>query len=207
MEQGTEEWFAARLGKVTASRVSDVMAKTTKGASASRVNYQMELLCERLTGRREEGYTSGQMLRGIELEPVARSVYEMDKGIIVQEVGLIDHPHIKGFAASPDGLVLDDGCLEIKCPGTAKHINFIRTGQIQPDWQWQMVAQMACADRNWCDFVSFDDRLPEWLQYGCKRFYLPEGRHMDMLAEVSRFLTELDELEIELKQLRQEQGV
>lgn len=203
MEQRTDEWFQARLGKVTASRVADVMASIKSGEAAARKNYKMELLCQRLTGRQEESYQNAAMVRGTELEPVARAAYEIDTGLWVEEVGLVDHPEIVGFAASPDGLVGADGLLEIKCPNTATHVEFLRTGKIDDRYQWQMIAQMACTNRNWCDFVSYDDRLPEQLQYKRQRFELDPVRHDRMLAEIVNFLTELDQLEQELKAMQE----
>lgn len=201
MEQRSDDWFTARLGKVTASKVKDVMAKGRSGApSATRQNYMMQLLCERLTGRRDEGFTSAAMQRGTDLEPVARSAYEVGAGVMTVETGLILHPSIEGFGASPDGLVGSNGMLEIKCPNTAQHIAVIQSGAHDPQYEWQMLAQMACAGKEWVDFVSFDDRLPERLQYACFRFHRDDARIRDMEAEVSRFLAELDELEADMRQ-------
>lgn len=199
MEQRSEEWFAARLGRVTASRVADVMAKTRSGYAASRQNYMMELLCQRLTGRQQESFCSAAMQRGTELEPVARSAYEVATGNMVEECGLVVHPCISMFGASPDGLVGDDGLLEIKCPNTAQHVEFLRTGKPDTKYQWQMLAQMACTDRQWCDFVSYDDRLPEPLAYRCVRFERDEARIAEMLDEIRQFLSELDSLEHEMR--------
>lgn len=197
--QRTEEWYAARLGKVTASRVADVMAKTKTGYSTSRQNYMMQLLCERLTGKKEESYSSAAMQRGTEMEPIARAVYEAEKGLFVVETGLVDHEEIKNFGASPDGLVGDDGLIEIKCPNTSTHVDFLRTGKPDNKYQWQMLAQMACTGRDWCDFVSFDDRLPEPLQFYCIRFYRDDCRIKEMLTEIQKFLEELDLLEKEMQ--------
>lgn len=199
MIQGSEEWLAARIGKVTASRVADVMAKTKTGPAASRKNYMMDLLCQRLTGAGEQSFTNAAMQRGTELEPVARSAYEIHKGVMVEEVGLIDHPEIAGFAASPDGLVGDDGMVEIKCPNTATHVDFLRTGKPDGRYIWQMHAQMACAGREWCDFVSFDDRLPEPLQIKVVRVERDADKMAEMLAGVREFLSELDKLESEMR--------
>lgn len=201
MEQRSDEWWASRCGRVTASKVKDVMAKGRAGApSATRKNYMMRLLCERLTGRRDEGFTSAAMQRGTDLEPVARSAYEVGAGVMTVETGLILHPSIEGFGASPDGLVGSSGMLEIKCPDTAQHIATLQSGAHDPQYEWQMLAQMACAERDWVDFVSFDDRLPEPLQYACFRFHRDEARIRDMEAEVSRFLAELAELEADMRQ-------
>lgn len=201
MQQQTEDWYTARLGRVTASRVRDVMAKGRGGApSATRQNYMMQLLCKRLTGKREEGFTSAAMQRGNELEPIARMAYELYADAEVTETGLILHPSIEGFGASPDGLILSArGGLEIKCPNTATHVATIQSGKHDPQYEWQMLAQMACADRDWVDFVSFDDRLPEELQYACFRFHRDESRIRDMETEVKLFLEELAELEHDMR--------
>lgn len=201
MQQRTEEWWSARCGRVTASKVKDVMAKGRGGApSATRQNYMMQLLCERLTGKREEGSTSAAMQRGTDLEPFARSAYEVDKGVMTVETGLILHPRIEGFGASPDGLVGDRGMLEIKSPNTATHVATLQSGRHDPQYEWQMLAQLACADRDWVDFVSFDDRLPEELQYACFRFHRDEKRIREMEAEVKLFLEELADLEREMRE-------
>jgi putative phage-type endonuclease len=200
MEQGTDAWFQARIGKVTASRVTNIMAKTKSGYSTSRQNYMMELLCQRLTGAREEGFTNAAMQRGIDMEPIARGRYEIESDVIVAEIGLVDHPSIENFAASPDGLVGDKGMLEIKCPNTATHIDFIKSGKIPSKYQTQMTVQMMCAERDWCDFVSFDDRLPENLQYKCVRFNLDAQKSEETLIEVKSFLAELNALVKELQE-------
>jgi putative phage-type endonuclease len=203
-DQQSPEWFSARLGKVTASRISDVVAKTKTGYSASRKNYMMQLLCERLTGRKEDAYVNAAMQRGTELEAIARSAYEVDKGVMVKEVGFVSCPfaEIAMAGASPDGLVNDDGLVEIKCPNTAQHVEFLRTGKIDPGYELQMLFQMICTQRKWCDYVSFDDRLPEELQYKCVRFNYDEKAAMEVLIEVEKFLAELDSLEAEMKQLQ-----
>lgn len=202
MQQQTDEWFASRLGRVTASRVKDVMAKGRGGApSATRQNYMMQLLCERLTGKREEGFTSAAMQRGNELEPVARMAYELFADAEVTETGLIHHPKIEGFAASPDGLILTArGGLEIKCPNTATHVFTLQSGKHDPQYEWQMLAQQACAELEWVDFVSFDDRLPDELQYACFRFERDEARIRQMETEIKLFLEELAELEHEMRE-------
>lgn len=198
--QQTEAWYTARLGRPTASRISDLMAKTKSGYSASRGNYMMELLCERLTGQRQEGFTSAAMQRGTELEPIARSAYEVETGLLVVETGFVLHPEID-MGASPDGLVGADGLVEIKCPNTAQHINFMQTRKPDGKYQWQMLCQMACTGRDWCHFVSFDDRLPEKLQLSMVRFERDESRIAEMIEEVDKFLVELAELESEMKSM------
>lgn len=199
MIQGSEEWHAARLGCVTASRVADVMAKTKSGPAAARKNYMMELLCQRLTGQREEGFTSAAMQRGIDMEPLARSAYEIETGEIVTEGAFVLHPEAKHFGASPDGLVNDSGLIEIKCPNTAQHVEFIRTGKPDARYIWQMQAQMECTGREWCDFVSFDDRMPERLQMRMVRIKRDPDKIVEMMDEVLGFLKELSALVIEME--------
>ncbi len=204
ISQGSEEWFAARIGKVTASRVNDVMTTGRGGApSATRKNYMMELLCERLSGETAPSFSTPAIRRGTELEPVARGMYEMGSPHDVKEVGLIDHPSILMFGASPDGLVvLPDGKvagIEIKCPNTAQHVAVIQSGKHDPQYEWQMLAQMACAELEWVDFVSYDDRLPAPLDYECHRYERDERRITEMEREVVGFLEELDELEQDMR--------
>lgn len=193
MEQRSPEWFAARCGKVTASRLYDVMARTKSGYAASRQNYMAELICQRLTGKPEEEFTNAAMMRGTELEPVAREMYALNEfDAVISEVGLIDHPAIAGFAASPDGLVNDDGLIEIKCPNTWTHLQTLKTGVPKRQYLLQMHAQMMCTGRKWCDFVSFDDRLPPELAYFKTRINFDEVLAEEIEQEVVKFLTELE---------------
>ena len=204
--QGSESWFLQRLGRVTASRISDVMAKTKSGPAASRKNYMMQLLCERLTGAREEGFSSAAMQRGIELEPVARSAYEIVTGMDTVEAGFVIHPHYDDIGASPDGFVGDDGLLEIKCPNTAQHVACLRSGEPDKKYWWQMQCQMACTGRKWCDFVSFDYRMPEELQIFIARVERDDQAISEMLDECLEFLGELEKLETELKTKMEQQS-
>lgn len=199
IEQRTEEWFQQRLGKVTASKVADVMPAKKGGYAAARKNYMMQLLCERLTGNREDSYVNSAMMRGTELEPFARISYEAITGSLVDEAPFVDHPAISGFGASPDGFVGESGLIEIKCPNTAQHVEFLRTGKIESRYEWQMRAQMACTDRDWCDFASYDDRLPEQLQIKVVRVNRCPDKEQEMLAEIEKFLAELETIQKELE--------
>jgi putative phage-type endonuclease len=193
MDQGSEEWFTIRIGKVTASRVADVIAKTKSGYSASRDNYMAQLVCERLTGQKAEGFTNAAMQHGTETEPLARAAYEALKDVLVDEVGFVPHPSIEMSGASPDGLVGEDGLLEIKCPNTATHIDTLLSDSVPTKYFTQMQFQLACTGRKWCDFVSFDNRLPEELQLFVKRVPRDDTYIKLMEAEIVQFIAELDD--------------
>lgn len=197
-DQRTDGWFSDRLGKVTASKVADVMAKTKSGYGAARANYMAQLACERLTGTREEGYCNAAMQRGIDLEPQARAQYEFHTGNTVVETGFVPHPIIEMCGASPDGLVGDDGLIEIKVPNTATHIATLRGGKIDDRYMKQMHLQMLCTGRKWCDYVSFDDRLPQAMQLHIQRVELDEELAEEMAAEIIAFLGDLDAMIAEL---------
>lgn len=192
IEQGSPEWFAQRLGKVTASRVADVIAKTKTGYSTSRENYMAQLICERLTSVVVESYTNAAMAHGTETEPLARAAYEALKNVLVDEVSFINHPTIANSGASPDGMIGDDGLLEIKCPNTATHLETLRTKKVPTKYNIQMQWQMASTGRKWCDFVSFDNRLPEHLQLFVARVKRDETYIAELEQEVSKFIRELD---------------
>jgi len=200
MEQQSNEWFTARLGKVTASRVADVIAKTKTGYSASRDNYMAQLICERLTGQKGESFTNAAMEWGTQTEPLARSAYENARNLLVKEVGFINHPRIEMSGASPDGLVADDGLVEIKCPNTATHIDTLLSGKVPTKYITQMQWQMLCCQRKWCDFVSFDNRLPEHLQLFVQEVEFDPEYCAMLEKEVVLFLTELDNKVAKLKE-------
>ena len=205
MEQRNDPaWWAARLGKVTASRVADVIAKTKSGYSASRDNYMADLIVERLTGQKVSNFSNAAMEWGVEQEPHARAAYSAATGELVEEVGFIDHPRIVNSGASPDGLVGDDGLVEFKCPATATHLDTLLAGEAPSKYIPQMQWQMACTNRAWCDFVSYDPRLPEHLRMFVKRVERDEA-HIKMLeSEVTKFLTELEEKLTQLQELNRE---
>ena len=192
IQQGTAEWFAARAGKVTASRMADVMARTKTGYGAGRANYMAELICERLTGAKTEGFTSAAMQWGTETEPQARAAYEFIADAEVEETGFHIHPSIDGLGASPDGLVGSEGLLEIKCPNTATHLETLLTETIPKKYVLQMQTQMACTGRAWCDFMSFDPRLPAELQAWIKRVDRDDAVIAEIENEARIFLAELD---------------
>jgi putative phage-type endonuclease len=192
MEQQTEEWFAARAGKVTASRVVDLMAKTKSGYSASRENYMAQLVVERFTGGKSESFSSAAMAWGTEQEPFARAAYEAREGVFVDEVGFVPHPSIKDAGASPDGLVDADGLVEIKCPNTATMIDVLINETVARKYYMQMQMQMACTERQWCDYVVFDPRMPENAQMFVKRVARDDAFILEMEGEITKFLEELN---------------
>jgi putative phage-type endonuclease len=206
IEQGSPEWFAQRLGKVTASRVADVIAKTKTGYSTSRDNYMAQLVCERMTNTVAESFTNSAMQWGTETEPLARAAYEAHADVLVDEVAMITHPTIEAAGASPDGLVGDYGQLEIKCPNTATHIDTLLTQTVQSKYLTQMQWQMACTGRLWCDFVSFDPRMSEGLQLFVKRVPRDDAYIQMLEKEVIQFLTELDGKIKKLNELKETNG-
>lgn len=167
--QGSDEWYAARLGKVTSSRIADMMARTKTGWGASRANYMAELVAERLTGNRTETYESPAMRRGKEMEADAAAAYAFLKDADLSPIGFVDHPMISWAGASPDRLVGKRGLLEIKVPNTATHLDTLLGAAIDGTYLKQMQWQMACTGRDWCDWVSFDPRLPARMQLFVQR--------------------------------------
>ena len=191
-QQRTTEWFAQRLGKVTASKVADVIARTKSGYSASRENYLAQLVVERFTGTVAESYSNAAMQWGTDQEPFARAAYEHATGVLVEECGFVLHPEISESGASPDGLVGDDGLIEIKCPSTATMIETLLDDKIPGKYITQMQWQMACTGRAWCDFVCFDPRMPEGLQLYIKRVDRDDAYIADLASEIRKFLAEVE---------------
>ena len=195
MEQRTDEWYLVRAGKVTASNVYKVLSKGKGGAdSKTRLSYMLELLGDRMEGCPVTGYQSEAMARGSELEPDARNAYSFETGFIVDETGFVLHPKIKGFGASPDGLVEDDGLVEIKCPNRATHIDTFVNGTIDNKYILQMQTQLACTGRKWCDFVSYYPALGENSLF-IKRIEADQAMIAEIEQAVIKFLNELDALE------------
>lgn len=192
IEQRTPEWFAARCGRVTASRVADVVARTKTGWGASRANYMAQLIAERLTGVAAEGYTNAEMRWGTDHEADALTAYAFMRDADVTPAGFIDHPTVEMSGASPDGFVGDDGLVEVKCPNTATHIDTLLGQSIPSKYADQMLWQMACAGRAWCDFVSYDPRLPEPMRTYVRRLRRNDERIAELEHEVRIFLRELD---------------
>lgn len=191
-EQRTEEWFKARLGLATASRFSDIMAKTRSGYAASRANYMSELAIERLTGVPAESYQNGAMQWGTDNEPVAKLNYELATENPVEETGFWKHDTLMA-GASPDGFVGDDGLVEIKCPNSATHIQTLKSKTIPRQYIAQVQGQMWITERKWCDFVSYDPRLPVNAQMTIIRIQRDDEYIAELEDEITKFLKEVDE--------------
>lgn len=192
MQQRSPEWFSARAGKVTASRIADLMARTQKGWGKSRDDYLSQLVRERLLGECEPGFVNAAMMWGVEQEASARECYEFAHGASVVEVGFLDHPSITMAGASPDGLCGDDGMVEIKCPAPATHQATLLGAPIADKYMKQMQFQMACAGRKWCDFVSYDPRWPVEMQLHVRRVERNDDLIAEIEAAITDFLAEVD---------------
>jgi putative phage-type endonuclease len=207
IEQRTEEWFQQRLGKVTASRISDVIAKTKTGVSTSRQNYLVQLVSERLTGKKGDSFVNQAMLDGIERESAARELYMRTRGVSVTEVGFFDHPTIAMSGASPDGAVNSEeegkyvGLIEIKCPIETTHTNTLMSKSVPSKYIPQMQWQLACTNARWVDFVSYNPNFPEELQLFVARVDRDDSYIIGELeAEVIKFLDEVEQTIIKLKE-------
>jgi putative phage-type endonuclease len=203
MEQRTQEWFDARLSKVTASRVADVIAKTKTGVSTSRQNYLTQIVTERLTGKKaDSGYINQAMQDGIDREEAARSLYELKYGI-VKEVGFIDHPTIAMSGASPDGIIADgDGVLEIKCPIETTHTNTLMTDKVPSKYIPQIQWQMAVTGARFAHFVSYNPNFPDNMVLFVKQVDRDDEYIKTLVDEIITFLKEVDNTIIKLKELK-----
>lgn len=206
-EQHDPTWMHERCGRVTASRIADVIGKLKSGKyGAGRENYMMEKLEEILTGRVAEHFVSAPMQFGIENEGLAREIYEQTQGVEVERIGMVIHPTIDRFSSSPDGLVGEEGLVEFKVPNTSTHLRYLMDGVVPEDYKPQMTAQMACTGRKWCDFVSFDPRLPDDFWLFVIRYERDEKAIAEMEAEVEKFITELNEMAAKLLKHKKEAG-
>ena len=192
--QGSEAWHAARCGRVTGSRVADIVRKTKNGVSKMRATYLGELIAERLSGVQPgDGYVSPAMQWGKDTEAKARATYAFMRDVEPVQIGFAIHPAIDMAGASPDSLITDDGGLEIKCPNTATHLDTLLGSPIDPDYLKQMQWNMACTHRAWWDFVSFDPRLPPAMQLHVHRVHRDDVLIRELESAVRQFLEELDE--------------
>jgi putative phage-type endonuclease len=203
MEQRTEEWFASRLGRVTASRVADVIAKTKTGVSTSRQNYLTQLVTERLTGKKADGgYINQAMQDGIDREEAARSLYELKYGA-VKEVGFIDHPTIAMSGASPDGIIANgEGVLEIKSPIETTHTTTLMTDKVPSKYIPQIQWQMAVTGARFAHFVSYNPNFPDNMVLFVKQVDRDDEYIKMLVDEIITFLKEVDNTIIKLKELK-----
>lgn len=201
--QGSELWFAERCGKVTASRIADVVARTKTGWGAGRKNYMAQLIAERLSGEVAESYSNAAMQWGTDHEPDAAAAYAFLTGHDVAEVGFVPHPEIEQSGASPDRLVNDDGLVEIKCPNTATHIDTLLGAPIDKKYRLQMQWQMRCTDRAWCDFASYDPRLPVRLSLHIRRVDRDDKLIAELESDVREFISEMED---KINRLQNETG-
>jgi len=190
--QGTPEWRAARAGSLGASQVQQALSRIKSGWGADRANVMAQLVVERLTGLPTDSFTNAAMQWGNDKEPEARAAYSFIMDVDVAQVGLVLHPTIPGTHASPDGLVGERGLLEIKCPNSATHIETLSGGAVPGKYVTQMQWQMACTEREWCDFVSFDPRLPAEMQLFVRRVERDDALIASLEADVRDFLAEVD---------------
>ena len=197
VEQGSDSWLELRKGKVTASRVADVLAKTKTGVSASRANYMIELALQRVTGVIEPSFMNDAMQHGKDNEQTARTAFEVAHNVFVDQVAFVDHPTIKDFGCSPDGLINADGIVEIKNPNSSTHWATIKANEIPNKYYIQMMAQLSCTGREWNDYVSFDSRFPDRSQLFVKRLHRDDKYIAEMESEIVKFLDEVNE-EVEL---------
>jgi hypothetical protein len=204
MLQRSDEWVTARIGKATASRMGDLTATTKSGYGASRGNYMGEIVAERLTGLPYPTFQSAAMARGTEKEPEGLNAYALLTGQDLIEVGFVPHPSIAMSGASPDRLIGDDGIVEIKCPNTITHINTIRGAEIDRDYRVQVQYQLACTGRDWCDWVSYDDRLPARQSIFVKRIYRDRKAIQWLENEAIKFLDEVEQAITDLQNMNNE---
>ncbi len=198
IEQGSEEWLALRAGKITASRFSDVMAKGRGNApSKTRESYIKQLAAEIITGQPEESYSNKYMEWGNECEPQARSMYEFKHDCDVEQVAFIERDEMVGV--SPDGLIGDNGLIEIKCPKTTTQIDYYLKGDFPSTYKAQVQGQLWVSEREWCDFVSFDPRINGSASYFEVRVHRDEEYISELNKQIRFFVNELNELLERLK--------
>lgn len=195
VEQGTPEWKAARMGHVTASGIANVMAKgKDKSEAITRFKYKVQIVAERMTGVSAESYSNAAMEWGVEQEGFAVIAYESQRNVLVDKTGFWLHPEIKWLGVSPDRLVDEDGIIEVKCPNTTTHLGYLFENRIPPDYYKQIQCQLWVTGRDWCDFVSFDPRLPKRNQLLIVRTVRDEKMIEEMQAETEKFLGEVESL-------------
>jgi len=204
-EQGTDAWKLEKLGHVSAGSVSDILAKGKGGESKMRDSYKWRIITERMTGLIQESFSNDSMLWGVETEAEARMTYELIYGVTVDQTGFVKHPTLQWVGASPDGMIGTDGLIEIKCPHTKTHLQTLKSGEAPKVYYSQMQMQMWTMNRQWCDFVSYDPRLPHNIQFFCKRVDRDDEYISNMEIEVLKFLAEVEE-EVSLFKQKERDG-
>ncbi len=199
LEQGSDEWKQARLGHVTASNMAEVMSKGKGTAEAvGRYKYKVRLVAERLTMTAGESYSNAAMQWGIEQEQFACIAYEAQKETFVDKIGFVLHPEIKWLGVSPDRIVGNDGLIEVKCPNTTTHLDYLFDNKVPAEYYKQIQCQLWVTGRQWCDFVSYDPRLPKRNQLLIVRTERDEKLIAEMKTETEKFLAEVETLIIKL---------
>ena len=199
LEQGSDEWKQARLGHVTASNIAEVMSKGKgTGEAVGRYKYKVRLVAERLTMTAGESYTNAAMQWGIEQEQFACIAYEAQKETFVDKIGFVLHPDIKWLGVSPDRIVGHDGLIEVKCPNTTTHLDYLFDNKVPAEYYKQIQCQLWVTGRQWCDFVSYDPRLPKRNQLLIVRTERDEKLIAEMKTETEKFLAEVETLIIKL---------
>lgn len=194
IEQGTQEWLELRLGKVTASKFIEVMTNGRGGKpSATAKSYMIKLVAEILRGQPMPFFENDAMRWGTETEPQARAMYELKNDVDVKEVAFVELNEFVGV--SPDGLVGDEGLLEIKCPNTETQIKRFLDGVGLPkEYEAQVQGQLWVTGREWCDFVSFDPRIDVEASYIQTRVYRDEEYIAKLEEKVTAFVEEMKEM-------------
>jgi predicted phage-related endonuclease len=192
-EQRSSQWHAARAGRLTGSRAGDMLARIKTGEAAARRDLRASLAIERLIGTTldADGFVSKDMQRGIDMEPAALAEYEADTGLVVRKTGFLSHTeYLAGCSLDGD---VDDfrGILEIKCPKSTTHIGYLKTNQVPNDYLGQITHNLWITGAQWCDFVSFDDRMPAGLQF--LRIRVPRSEAVIREYEITalKFLAEV----------------
>jgi putative phage-type endonuclease len=197
--QGSEAWLKMRCGLITGSQIANVMQEK-KGTGYA--NYQAQLVAERLTGCIVETYKNAYMERGNDDEGAARDCYEFVTGNTVEQVAFVKHPYIECAGCSPDGLIGDDGLVEIKRKIPALHIAYLLKNEVPSEYRKQMMFQMACTGRKWVDFASYCPELPEEMQLFVIRYSRDEEAIKAMEAATIAFNASVEKIIEDLKRLR-----
>lgn len=208
VEQGSDAWFAARAGKLTASRVKALVAKTKSGYSTSRANMITQLALERMTGVVEPTYSNAAMQRGNDLEGEARNFYSFQRDVAITEVGMVIHPEYDFITCSPDGLIDDDGLVEIKCPfSMAKMVSYLEKDAHAKEYRVQLQMQLLVTNRQYVDVVGYDPRFPDGLKMAVCRVEADKEYQEELLSEMLKANTEINELIEKLNKMKESKNV